>query len=257
MPRLQVDALLFDMDGTLVDERLSYRETIRLTAEHLLREIVTPEEVEQVKLVPGLNNDWDATWTLVGLRLGNSRPILPTDADRASHAYRRLQHVFQTYYLGDVLWTELSGVEAPFTWAAPLMERETLLVDLDILRRLAPLALGIATSRPRPEALMALRRHGLEPFVPAAAVVAAEDAPAEKPDPAPLLMLAERLGCIRPIYVGDTVNDALAAAAAGMPFIAVGPGGRELDDAAHAVLESVNEILTVCCPLAAEVPTRA
>ena len=41
---LRVDAVLFDMDGTLVDESASYCEAIRLTAEYLLRAGVTMDE---------------------------------------------------------------------------------------------------------------------------------------------------------------------------------------------------------------------
>jgi len=44
MHSLQVDAVLFDLDGTLVDESESYREAIRSTAQRQLREPVTIEE---------------------------------------------------------------------------------------------------------------------------------------------------------------------------------------------------------------------
>jgi phosphoglycolate phosphatase-like HAD superfamily hydrolase len=59
-------------------------------------------------------------------------------------------------------------------------------------------------------------------------LVAQEDAPMEKPHPAPIFELMRRLGCRKPVYVGDTINDALAALAAGIPFIYV--GSRALHD---------------------------
>jgi HAD superfamily hydrolase (TIGR01548 family) len=248
MPSLQVDAVLFDMDGTLVDESRSYREVIRLTAEFLLGQPVSGDEVEEIKRTPGLNGDWDATWTLVGKRL-HGRVVPPGAADRGSYAYRRLQNVFQTYYLGDALWRQMAGGEPPFPWTDPFIRRETPLVGLETLQRLERFKLGIATSRPRAEALMALRQHLLDRFFQEPAVICLEDALHQKPHPAPLQELVRRLRCRRPVYVGDTVNDALAAEAAGMPFIYV-RGERSLDPQLEArcrfVVQSVDEVVSLC-----------
>jgi phosphoglycolate phosphatase-like HAD superfamily hydrolase len=167
--------------------------------------------------------------------------------------YRRIQDVFQTYYLGDRLWTEISGHEAPFVWEEPLMARETPLVSSEVLQQLGTaFPLGIATSRPRTEALMALRQHAMDRHFPAEALVAVEDAPREKPDPAPLLELVRRLGCTSPVYVGDTVNDAMAAFAAGMPFIAIGLtplGNAEIDRRVEWRVGEVAEIVSLVEPL--------
>jgi phosphoglycolate phosphatase len=250
VPALLVDAVLFDLDGTLVDESASYREAIRLTAEYLLRESVTPDEVADIKKVPGFNNDWDATWGLVARRLG-SRAIVPDRADRESQAFRRLQNAFQTYYLGDRLWHEMSGAEPPFAWSEPLIAKETPHVDPETLHRLSGFALGIVTSRPRAEALMAVHQHDFDRFFDADAIVAAGDAPFEKPDPAPLRELVRRLECRSPVYVGDTINDALAAFAAGMPFLQVGLegfGDPAVDEKVHVRVTSVDEILDVFTP---------
>lgn len=244
MPRLQVDAILFDMDGTLVDDSESYREVIRRTAEYLLHQPVDVAEVDAIKRLPGFNNDYDTTWTLVGRRL-HGNIIAPDDADRGSHAYRRLRTIFQTYYLGHRLWAELSGEDPPFDWTEPLMLRETALVALGMLERLAGFKLGIATSRPRAEALMALHQHGLDRFFSPEAVVGVEDAPREKPHPDPLLAIAERVGCSRPVYVGDSISDALASFAAGMPFIYVGSepfSEAEVERRVQYRVHDVNEI---------------
>jgi HAD superfamily hydrolase (TIGR01548 family) len=247
-PLANIDAVLFDMDGTLIDERRSYREAIRLTAEFLLRSAVTMDEVEQIKRFPGFNNDWDATWALVGRRLHGS--ILPPDAaDRGSWAYRRLRDVFQTYYLGDRLWRQISGSEPPFEYSEPLIIRETPLMALETLERLSSLRLGIATSRPRAEALMALRQHAFDRYFDEPVLVCLEDAPLEKPHPAPLRELVRRLGCAHPVYVGDTINDALAALRAGMPFIQVGAapfGDALVDNGIRYRVADVNEIVDLC-----------
>lgn len=258
MDRWAADALLFDLDGTLVDESDSYREAIRLTAEYMLRRPVSAAEVETVKRVPGFNNDWDATWALVGYRLhGRLRQLTP--ADRGSQAFRRLQDAFQTYYLGDHLWREIGGREPPFSWREPLMMRETRLIDARTLDWLTEFPLGIATSRPRAEALMALRQHGLERHFPAHLVVASGDTTREKPHPEPLSVLARRLGCRRPVYIGDTINDAIAAREAGMAFIQIGSapfGDAAVDGWISYRVAGVNDIaaLGLQRPVAGGVP---
>lgn len=248
MQPLQVDAVLFDLDGTLIDESRSYREAIRMTAEFCLGQAVSREEVAEIKRTPGLNNDWDATWALVGKRT-HGRVIPPGEADRGSYAFRRMQNAFQTYYLGNEQWGRMSGVEPPFSWRDPLILRETLLADPRTLERLARFKLGIATSRPRVEALIALRQHGLDRFFEGWVVICPEDGLRQKPDPDSLQELVRRLGCTAPVYVGDTVNDALAAESAGMPFIYV-RGERSLDPQLEArcpfVVRGVDEIVALC-----------
>jgi HAD superfamily hydrolase (TIGR01548 family) len=251
-PNLEVDAILFDLDGTLVDESSSYREAIRMTAEFLLGEPITREDVSAIKQLPGFNNDWDATWGLVGARL-RGEMVRPTPEDRLSEAFFRLQNVFQTYYLGDRLWHEISGQEPPFPWDEPLISRETPLVHPGTLQRLSIFALGIATSRPRAEALMATRQHGFDRYIGDALIVAAHDAPFDKPHPAPLQELARRLMCERPAYVGDSIDDALAAFAAGMPFIHVGTedfGDPGVNRKVHRRVRCVDEIVDICMPAA-------
>jgi len=60
-------------------------------------------------------------------------------------------------------------------------------------------------------------------------VVGGDDAAAKKPDPAPLLLAAQRLGVApaRMLMVGDSVNDVAAARAAGSPVVVVPYGYNE------------------------------
>lgn len=259
MTFLELDAILFDMDGTLIDVGRSYHEATRMTAQLLLGERIDDDEVIQVKRLPGFNNDWDATWALVQRRrLGSI--VAPGDGDRLSPAYRRLVDIFQTYYLGARAWHEQSGHQPPFAWDEPLIQRETLLVAPEVLRRLAPFSIGIATSRPRAEALMAVHQHGLNGFFDDGKIVGLEDAPREKPHPAPLLELVARIGCKNPAYVGDTINDAIAAIGAGMPFIHIGTDplvDPALDRQVARRLSTVNDLVEHVRPLAAELSPEA
>ena len=66
----QVDTLVFDIDGVLIDVRDSYREAICRTVQFYFKEIlrfqgcrnlINPEEIEYFKMAGGFNNDWDLT----------------------------------------------------------------------------------------------------------------------------------------------------------------------------------------------------
>ena len=59
------DGLIFDMDGVIVDVSRSYREAIRQTAGYFLKRNVLMSEVGEIKNKPGMNNDWDAPYSLI------------------------------------------------------------------------------------------------------------------------------------------------------------------------------------------------
>ena len=68
---MNMDILIFDMDGVLIDVSRSYRETIRQTVQIYLAtclgmeskkgELVTKEDISLFKSAGGFNNDWDLT----------------------------------------------------------------------------------------------------------------------------------------------------------------------------------------------------
>lgn len=68
---IQLDVLIFDMDGVLIDVSESYRDAVRQTVQLYLEavmglppsagELVSREEVAAFKLAGGFNNDWDLT----------------------------------------------------------------------------------------------------------------------------------------------------------------------------------------------------
>jgi len=72
---LPLDALIFDMDGVLVDVSRSYREVIRRTAHLYLSDClgwklgrtppVTQEIISLFKFAGGFNNDWELTSALL------------------------------------------------------------------------------------------------------------------------------------------------------------------------------------------------
>lgn len=72
---MKTKAILFDIDGVLVDVRQSYIETIRKTVELYLgkqlripgrgRRLLSKDDVNRFKLLGGFNNDWDAVYGLL------------------------------------------------------------------------------------------------------------------------------------------------------------------------------------------------
>ena len=93
--------------------------------------------------------------------------------------------------------------------------------------RAAGLRLAVVTNKPMTFTVPLLERTGLASFFEFA--IGGDTLPQKKPDPAPMLHACERLGLSpsRVIAIGDSVNDALAARAAGMPVLAVPYGYNE------------------------------
>lgn len=70
----QVDTLVFDIDGVLIDVQESFRKAICRTVQFYFREIlhfqgsqnlIGPEEIEYFKMAGGFNDDWDLTSAVV------------------------------------------------------------------------------------------------------------------------------------------------------------------------------------------------
>ncbi len=70
----QVDTIVFDIDGVLIDMRESFRKAICQTVQFYFKEIlhfqgsqnlIHPEEIEYFKMAGGFNNDWDLTSAVI------------------------------------------------------------------------------------------------------------------------------------------------------------------------------------------------
>lgn len=217
------DVLVFDMDGVLVDVRASYGEAIRCTVERFTGRQVGHERIQQYKNQGGWNNDWKLAQRLIQ-EMGVAAP------------YGEVVAYFQKVFLGE----QGDGLIRLERWTP----REGLLERLAQRFRLA-----IFTGRPRQEAEITLARFaGGVRFDP---VIADEDVVRSKPAPDGLLRIAEAAAGLRLCYLGDTVDDARAARAAGAAFIGVAmpgtPRRSELVQAleregAAAVIEDVNDV---------------
>lgn len=198
---LAPEALLFDVDGVLVDVSRSYREAIAETCRSFGVE-PAPGEVAAIKAAGNANNDWEVT-----------RRVLA--AHGVAPAFDAIRDRFEARYQGE-------------PGRPGLRERETLRVPRAVLERLAArLPLGLVTGRPRRDLDTFLDRFDLRPLFRTA--VCMEDAPL-KPDPAPVRLALARLGVARAWFLGDTPDDARAARGAGvLPLGVLAPGDEDPD----------------------------
>jgi len=189
-----IDGIIFDMDGVLVDVNASYREAIRQTASYFLKREVNIDEVDTVKAIVGMNNDWDATYALI---------------NNVNISYEQVKKYFQLVYLGA-------------DSSAGLISNEKLLVSKKQLIELKNKykKLGIATGRPKHEAEYVLEKNKLQDIFNC--LVAMEDVENGKPSPDPINKIIEILSLKNTIYVGDSPSDVVASQSAGIPCIYVG-----------------------------------
>lgn len=206
---LAPEALLFDLDGVLVDVSGSYRRVIVETAASF-GIALTAEDVEAAKALGGANDDWELTRRLMADRGAVLDP--DTVADR-----------FEALYHGSGSSPGLKAGERPLVGPAVWAEWAS------------TLPLGVVTGRPRSDAEEALARFDLLGAI--AVLVAREDAPM-KPDPVPVRLALERIGVEHAWMVGDTPDDLVAARGAGV--LPIGVASRPLPGAVRTLVRTTD-----------------
>ncbi len=185
--------LIFDMDGVLVEVTDSYRQATIETIEQFGGPRLTNEDIQDYKNQGGFNNDWDLC--AAAIRKAG-----------ITAEYSRIVDVFQRLYLGE----NNDG----------LILRETWIPSPGLLERLAArYRLALFTGRLRAEAFLALDR--LAPELRLDPLVGMEDVERHKPDPEGLRKICAALPGADAVYVGDTIDDCVAARAAGVRFIGI------------------------------------
>ncbi|WP_228486646.1 HAD-IA family hydrolase [Paludibaculum fermentans] len=215
--------LVFDMDGVLAEVGDSYRETIVQTVAHFTGQQVARERIQDYKNQGGWNNDWALSQRLCQ-DLGVDVP------------YEEVIERFNLIFLGD----DFNGLILKEQWVPRngLLERLSERYDLSIF-----------TGRPLKDAAHTLRRFasGIV-FSP---MITMESVTEHKPAPQGLHLIRAERPDAKMFYVGDTVDDARSARAAGVPFIGIAapanPRHAELVDvlkseAAIAVLDDINQL---------------
>ncbi len=219
------DLLIFDMDGVLVEVTASYRAAIQATVQHYTGYAPGNDEIQTWKNRGGYNDDWKLSHEMI-----RERGICVT--------FPAVVDTFQELFLGD----GTNGLILKEEWVAEpgLFER---------LRESYHLA--VFTGRYYDEAMLTANRFapGLFPHVIGADMVAQT-----KPHPEGIFKIRQAVEHQKCWYIGDTVDDARAGKAAGVPFIGIAapsnPRHAEVvellrAEGAVAVLDDINSLEAV------------
>lgn len=191
---MSFDAILFDLDGTLIDSRRDIARSVN----HALTALGRPEQAVEVL----------ATYIGDGVRVLMERAFATSDAAVIEPAIA----LWRPHYLEHCL-------------------DATRLYDgiADLLDALRDTPLGVVSNKPVAPSEVILAGLGIRARF--AVVVGGDSCSARKPDPAPLLFAVGRMGACggRVLMVGDSANDVEAARRAGYASCGVlwGIGGEE------------------------------
>jgi phosphoglycolate phosphatase-like HAD superfamily hydrolase len=188
--------LIFDVDGVLVDVRKTFWLSALETVRHLTGKRATWAELYKWKSESGNNDDWNmiSNWVTA---LGH--PV----------SYLEARAAFEKFY-----WD--------YQGRPGNVRKEKILVTPAQIERWAQrFELNLFTGRTRQEYAYTFRNW------PAArhfrAVVTMDDVERKKPFPDGLLKILGPRDPRTALYLGDNIDDALAAKSAGVPFMAILP----------------------------------
>jgi len=191
--KLDPKILIFDVDGVLVDVRETYWRSGLQTVHHLTGKQPTWAEFYEWKRQPGNNDDW-----LMVSRWATALGVPTT--------YEQAREAFQPFYWGR------DGVPGN-------VANEKLLIAPEIIAKWGQTReLNLFTGRTRQEFAYTFDKWpGARSF---RTVITMDDAK-RKPSPEGLRLILAGRNPQTALYVGDNVDDALAAKAAGVPFLAI------------------------------------
>ena len=214
---MTIDAVVFDVDGVLVDTDASYTEAVIRTVQWLHPSASVDRAVIRLWRRSGdWNNDWDLCYGLycwlnapakldVAAAARRTLSELETAAPGLALAYGDVQGIFEEHYNGTAAAVARYGVAARVNNQRPLALDERVMLDGALLAGLAAMGitkLGVVTGRVRADWEQVAGRIPFPPGVPVAT-----DEDGRKPDPAPLRLVVEKLAPKGIAVVGDTLND--------------------------------------------------
>lgn len=223
---LRQKVILFDLDGVLVDVNNSYRLAIKKTSEFFAKKKISDKEIQALKAKGGYNNDWDLTEAIILTR------SLKIEKQKIIQKFQEFYNLFR--------------------------KNEKLLIKIQTLQDLSKkYRLGIVTGRPRDEAGYVLNRFNVLKFFDA--IIAMEDCgKKQKPDPFGINLALKRLkigsiGKKDALYIGDNIDDIIAAKNAGIKAIAIlqkdvnseSLKKRMLNLGALKILDDINQLPSV------------
>ena len=209
---------MFDVDGVLVDTAASYNEAVVRTVRWLVPGAPVDQAMVRLwKRSGDWNNDWDLAYGLYcWVQAPDREPsaaagrrtlaeLVAAAGARATEGYAGVQGIFEEYYNGTASAVARYGVDPRVGNADPLAERERIVLEaahIEALRAAGVRRFGVVTGRVRADWEQVASRLPLPPET-----VVATDEDGRKPDPAGLAVVLERLGAVRYVLIGDTLND--------------------------------------------------
>jgi len=185
--------LIFDVDGVLVDVHGTYWRSALDTVRYFTGKRVTYAELHEWKSKPGFNDDWSmvAEWVTA---LG--RPL----------SYDEARSAFEKFYWGS------DGKRGH-------VRNEKILVSPRQIEKWAErFELNLFTGRTRQEFSFTFDRWWATKYF--RTIVTMDDA-RKKPHPEGLQIILAGRDPETALYLGDNIDDALAAREAGVPFVAI------------------------------------
>jgi phosphoglycolate phosphatase len=197
-PPRELRAVIFDLDGTLVDTADEFVVVVQALREEHGLDGMDPDRIRA-----SVSNGARALVTLA-LGIAEDEPAFEGKRQRLLELYSEV----------------LGTVARPYPGIEPLVK--------DLERR--GIAWGISTNKPRTYTEPLLERLAIQPAP--GSVVCPDDVSERKPHPESLYLNCRELGCAprEAIYVGDHLRDIEAGRRAGMYTIAAAYGYIEPDD---------------------------
>lgn len=193
------EVIVFDVDGVLVDVRGSFQKTALETVEFFTGKKVTRAELHEWKNKSGYNDDWKLSTAWIHSLGGEAQ-------------YDQVKAKFVDLYWG--------------SHGDGNVKNERWLLSQEAMQRLAQRSeLALFTGRTKWELQYTLERCNCSTLL--SQIITVEDVKLPKPDAEGLLKIANGRDRQHILYVGDNVDDALAARSAGVPFAGVLPSDGE------------------------------
>ena len=230
-----IDAVIFDVDGVLIDDIVSYYATIKATVQHVVSHLhrrpradgeITDADIMAFKAAGGFNDDWVLSYTLCGVILGSNGapPSLAHAAERSAGRgmpwvretyfpeldlqFELVERVCMEYYWGAGQLRDRFGLEPMHHRGAGFVSDERSLVPADFFDRLRATGVtrfGLITGRSDVELETGLDTLGVAGGDLFAHML--DSTQVRKPDPAALIDTMDRLQPTQALYIGDTADD--------------------------------------------------
>jgi len=197
-----IDAVIFDVDGVLIDVRPSYHRAIHETFQFYTGKPLEEEDFIFVKKKAGINNDWESTSVLILMDKGyiskeealnytkNQETLQKKIFTNPYFDYKKLVDVFEAFY-------------------REFRNQERLLLEKKFLENIKKrYKTGIVTGRPKDDLMFSLRHFDIEnmfDFIVDDDFT--QDKTKRKPNKEALRFCTKTICKKGGVYLGDTISD--------------------------------------------------